>query len=239
MDEIKHVKEAFTELAPDYSSTMNKELGQFWGISYPKFIDQLVSIAEIKRWEKVLDIATGTAVIPIKLVAEHQKQKRVIGLDITQAMLLQGRKVISNNGESTPIDLVCASAMDMPFPNNTFDVIICALGTHHMNVPRMLLEAKRLLTGKGRLVISDVGATPFWRSWSGKSVLKLMMLGYGISNHSARSQAELEAFHNVRTIKEWMALLYGFGYGKLVIDEIKPRFPWFPSGLTLKAEVIL
>jgi len=238
MEEINHVKEAFTELAPSYSITMNKELIQFWGISYPKFVERLINIAAVKPGEKVLDIATGTAVIPITLISTHPPQEHVVGLDITPAMLQQGSHVIANKGITNTIDLVCASAMEMPFANGTFDVIICGLGTHHMNVPRMLSESKRLLVKEGRLVFSDVGATQFWRSLMGKIVIKLLMWGYGYSNHTARSQAELEAFQNVRTAREWSALLHEYGYGKVRIDEIRPRLPWFPSGLTLQAELI-
>ena len=237
MDAINHVLEAFTELAPSYSSTMDKELSQFWGISYPDFVEHLVKKAAVKPGEKVLDIATGTAVIPIRLVSTSQRQERVVGLDITPAMLLHGRQVISKHSPPSTIDLVCASAMDMPFASGLFDVILCGLGTHHMNVPRMLSEAKRLLTSKGRLVISDVGATPFWRSLAGKLLIRVLMFEYGFVNQSARSQAELEAFKNVRTAKEWSVLLSQFGYVKVRVDEIKPRYPWFPSGLTLQAEI--
>ncbi len=238
MEEINHIREAFTELAPSYSTTMNNELTQFWGISYPKFVERLVNLAAIKPGEKVLDIATGTAVIPITLITTRPPQERIVGLDITPAMLQQGSNVIARKGITNTIDLVCASAMDMPFASGTFDVIICALGTHHMNVPRMLLEAKRLLAIKGRLIISDVGATSFWRSLAGKMVIRLLMWAYGYTNHSARSHAEIDAFQNVRTAKEWSVLLQEFGYGKVKIDEIKPRLPWFPSGLTLQAEII-
>ena len=237
MDEPNHVKKAFTELAPSYSIAMDKELSQFWGISYPKFVEQLVNIAAVKPGEKVLDIATGTAVIPLKLITTNHRQERVVGLDITPAMLLNGQKVIGTHGATNTIDLVCASAMDMPFAKGIFDVIICALGTHHMNVPRMLSEAKRLMAKNGRLIISDVGATPFWRSLGGKLLIRMLMLEYGFINQSARSQAELEAFQNVRTATEWSALLHEFGYVKVHIDEIKPRLPWFPSGLTLRAEI--
>jgi len=238
MDATDHIKEAFTELAPSYSNTMDKELNQFWGISYPEFVERLVKVASVKPGEKVLDIATGTAVIPIKLISTNPPQSRVVGLDITPAMLEHGRKVIERRGTLNSIDLVCASAMEMPFANGIFDVIICGLGTHHMNVPKMLHETKRLLTKGGRLVISDVGATPFWRSVAGKLLIRLLMLEYGFINKSARTEAELEAFQNVRTVKEWSTLLKDFGYVKVKIDEIKPRLPWFPSGLTLQAEII-
>jgi ubiquinone/menaquinone biosynthesis C-methylase UbiE len=237
MDTNSHVQEAFTELAPSYFRTVDKELNQFWGISYPEFVDRLVKVAAVKPGEKVLDIATGTAVIPIKLITNYPPQERVVGLDITPAMLQHGRKVIEGKCTSNTIDLVCASAMDMPFSNGIFDVIICGLGTHHMNVPKMLREAKRLLAKSGRLIISDVGATSFWRSLFGKLLIRLLMFEYGYFNQSARSQAELEAFQNVRTAKEWSKLLKDFGYEKVHIVEIKPRMPWFPSGLTLQAEI--
>jgi ubiquinone/menaquinone biosynthesis C-methylase UbiE len=237
MEEKNHIKEAFTELAPSYINTMDKELIQFWGISYPKFVERIVRTAAVKTGEKVLDIATGTAVIPIKLISGNKHQERVVGLDITPAMLMQGRKVIARNVVTNTIDLVCASAMDMPFADGAFEVIICGLGTHHMNVPKMLLEAKRLLAKSGRLIISDVGATPFWRSLVGRILLRLLMLQYGFVNRSARSQAEIEAFQNVRTAQEWTELLMEFGFAKVHIDEIKPRLPWFPCGLTLQAEI--
>ena len=237
MEEINHIKEAFTELAPSYINTMDRELIQFWGISYPKFVERLVNTAAVKTGEKVLDIATGTAVIPLKLISSNVHQERVVGLDITPAMLMQGRKVIARKGVTNTIDLVCASAMDMPFADGVFEVIICGLGTHHMNVPKMLLEAKRLLAKSGRLIISDVGATPFWRSLVGRILLRLLMLQYGFVNRSARSQAEIEAFQNVRTAQEWSELLKEFGFAKVQVDEIKPRLPWLPSGLTLQAEI--
>ena len=237
MDEIKHVKEAFTELAPSYINTMDKELNQFWGISYPKFIERLVETANIKTGERVLDIATGTAIIPIKLISSGREQQQIVGLDITPAMLIQGRKAITSKSKKQAIDLVCASAMSMPFADGIFNVIICGLGTHHMNVPRMLMESRRLLAGNGRLIISDVGASPFWRCALGKLLLRLLMLQYGFVNHSARSQAEIDAFQNVRTAQEWLALLHVFGFANVQVEEIKPRLPWFPSGLTLQAVI--
>ncbi len=237
LEPLDHVKQAFTELASTYTTTMDAELNQFWGVTYLEFIDRLVSMAAIMPGEKVLDIATGTAMIPIKLTSFHQRRNRIVGLDITPAMLQQGRKVIEHDHRTDRIDLVCASAMEMPFANGIFDVIICGLGTHHMNVPCMLFEAKRLLVKSGRLIISDVGATPFWRSVAGKLLIRVLMIEYGFIHQSARAQAEIEAFQNVRTAKEWSKLLGDFGYVKIHIEEIKPRLPWFPSGLTLQAEV--
>lgn len=236
MNEQETITRAFSELAPQYQRTMDQELSQFWGISYRAFVEKMLATAQVKPGERVLDIATGTAYIPQRLNDRLLGGRPIFGLDITPAMLQAGRQHIQQAMPGCAIELVCASAMAMPFASGAFDVAICALGTHHMDVPLLLSEARRVLVDGGRLVISDVGATPFWRSAVGKLVLYLLMAQYGLANRSARSQAELAAFKNVRTAAEWLHLLTRFGFQRVQIDEIRPRFPWYPSGLTMAAQ---
>lgn len=236
MPKADPIKEAFSELAPNYSATMDRELYQFWGIHYQEFVDKMVKIAAIMPGEKVLDIATGTAVIPLRLKSVIDPQDQIVGLDITPAMLAEGRKAIDKSGPRPAINLVCASAMCMPFANKSFQVVICGLGTHHMDVPQMLTEARRILVDGGRLAISDVCATPFWRSPIGKITLWLLLQHYGITNSAARSKAEIEAYKNVRTAQEWSEILKQFGFVKVEMEVVIPRYPWFPGGLTLTAE---
>jgi ubiquinone/menaquinone biosynthesis C-methylase UbiE len=152
-------------------------------------------------------------------------------------MLRQGKKEIMANRGGRGTALVCGSAMAMPFAEGAFQTAICGLGTHHMNVPLMLGEAKRVLTSGGRLIIADVCATPFWRSILGKIILKILLLQYGLIHHSARSQAELEAFKNVRSVAEWMRLLQESGFMNISVQELKPRLPWYPGGFALTSEL--
>ena len=237
MAENRIITEAFTELAPEYHRTMDQELRQFWGIGYHDFVGLMVEAASIKPTERVLDIATGTAVIPREIQKRLPLLQPIVGLDITPAMLHQARQELNSKAKPLAIHLVCASAMTMPFKAGAFDVLVCGLGTHHMDVPRLLLEAKRVLAATGRLVITDVGASPFWRSFFGKLVLKFLLLRYGLLQGSARAKAELEAFHNVRTAQEWHKLLADSGFQRIEIDQVPPSRPWYPCGLTLKAEL--
>jgi len=235
MNEEKNVGQAVTEPAPNYKPTMDDELNRYWGISYPQFVERLVKTAGAREGEKVLDMATGAAMMPGKLFADYLPQEWIVSVDVSQAMLSEGRRALSENLDSKNIDRVCASAMEMPFDDGAFNVIICGLGAHHMNVPKMLAEAKRLLAKDGRLVIGDMGATPFWRRTVGKIVLGLLMVERGFIRRSSRSRAEAEAYKNVRTAREWLDILLDFGFTKIHIEDFRPRRPWFPSRLTLQA----
>jgi ubiquinone/menaquinone biosynthesis C-methylase UbiE len=232
------VIEAFTELAPRYQETMDRELRQFWGLSYEKLVDWLTEVASVNEGDVVLDVATGTASIPLKLVDKVGARGRVVGLDITLAMLQHGRKNVEANGSSSRINLVCASAMAMPFVEGVFDTAICGLGTHHMDVPQLLSEARRVLKTGGHLIMADVGASPFWRSFWGTALLRILLLRYGLTRRSARAQAEVEAFPNVRTMDEWCTILSDHGFEKIEITESPARHRWYPCALMMKAVAI-
>ena len=229
------VVEAFTELAPHYQATMDRELRQFWGLTYKEFIRRLIGAAAVKPGESVLDLATGTAMLPRVLLSRADKCSRVIGLDITPAMLRQAHEAMRGTGLAARLGLLCGSAMALPLAAGTFDVALCGLGTHHMDVPAMLSEARRVLKAGGRLVVSDVGASAFWRSIWGKALLRLLLLRYGLTQRSARARAEVEAFPNVRTASEWQRTLADNDFGGIEISETLAHRPWYPCGLTIKA----
>jgi len=229
------ITEAFTELAPRYEEIMDRELNEFWGLSYSEFVDRLIETASIEEGDVVLDVATGTAFIPLKLVGKVEARGRAVGLDITPAMLKHGRENVEATASSSCISLVCASAMAMPLVEGVFDVVICGLGTHHMDVPQMLSEMRRVLKVGGKLIMADASASVFWRSFWGIALLKILLLRYGLTHRSARTQAELEAFSNFRTTDEWHIILSDFGFTKIEITEFRARRPWYPCGVTMRA----
>ena len=235
MSEQNITIQAFTELAPTYEKTVDRELRQFWGVGYQTFIARFIEMVQLNEDDTVLDVASGTGPVLRKLSTKLGANGRVFGLDITLAMLQDARKITESLETPAPIHTICGSGMEMPIADDVFDVITCCLGTHHMDAPRMLAEMKRVLKPGGRLLLADVRATTFWRSTFGSLALRFLLILYGLSLRSARAQAEMEAFNNVRTAHEWRVLLGDFGFEEIELDEIPALRRWYPGGFILKA----
>jgi hypothetical protein len=69
----------------------------------------------------------------------------------------------------------------------------------------------------------------------GLFVIKYFAQKYQADNQNARTEAELEAFPNVRTIQEWETILNTNNFTQIKIKEIKPRLPWYPGGFHARA----
>lgn len=248
MEEQHTVIKAFSTLAPSYEQTVDHELRLFWGIGYRDFVARLLSWVEFDAAERVLDVATGSGLIPLTLAGRPGWQGRIVGLDITPSMLEHGRQALA--GQASVIDLVCGSGMEMPFAPASFDLAICCLGTHHMDVPRLLAEMARVLRPGGRLVMADVCATMFWRSLLGRIMLRALLFFYslslrsrrqrgveaaGLSMSRERAQAEIDSFANIRTIPEWRRLLAEMGFDQIETQEISALRRIYPGGILVGA----
>lgn len=237
MPEKNIVIEAFTELAPSYEETVDRELRQFWGIGYHEFIDRLAGMTPTSEGDIVLDVATGTGVMPSKIVGRLGGTGQVVGLDITSAMLKHARENMQTLGCGPSVRFICGSAMEMPLAKGVFDVVICGLGMHHMEARPLLSEMARVLKKGGRLVMADVGASTFWRSFVGKLFLQVLLIRYGLTHKGARAEAEKAAFSNIYTPAEWQRLLASYGFSSIEITEFKAVRPWYPSALIIRATI--
>ena len=230
------VIEAFTEMAPRYVETVDRELRQFWGLSYEEFVEQLTEVASVNKGDVVLDVATGTALIPLNLVDKLGARGRVVGLDITPAMLRHGRKNVVATGSSSRIHLVCASAMAMPFVEGVFDVVICGLGMHHMDVPTVLSEMRRVLKDDGALFIAAVGARSFWKPLWVKAIIRSITWLYFVrTDNITRAWAEATSLSNIHAADDWRTILSDFGFTKIEITESSARHRWYPCALIMRA----
>ena len=131
----------------------NKEVRQWMRMVSKSF----VSVA--RKWGvtggKVLDVGTGTASLAIGF-AKRIPGVEVTGLDLSDVILELAR----DNAQKSEVSLrVCfqkGDAEDMPFEDDTFDLVISSDTLHLVKNPmKMFNEIHRVLKPEGRFFISD------------------------------------------------------------------------------------
>lgn len=236
MADTQTVIAAFTEMAASYEQTVDKELRQFWGIGYDEFIGELLELVDPATAVSVLDVATGRGRIPLSLLRRSGWEGRAVGLDITPTMLAGAASEVLRQGASDRIRLVCGSGMGMPFRDGRFDTVICALATHHMHVPTLLSELRRVAAPGAQVLLADVAAAPFWRSWIGKASLRAMIYWYGLTQGRARVRAEAAAVDDMIGPEQWRAALLDSGFDEVRMRVLPARKGWYPSGVLISAK---
>jgi ubiquinone/menaquinone biosynthesis C-methylase UbiE len=125
-----------------------------------KWAQDLVDRVQPRAGEAVLDIACGTGVVA-RLAARRVAGGQVTGLDLNTAMLAVAASVPN---EGTPITWIEGSALDLPFPSDSFDVVLCQLGLQFFpDQKQALREMRRVLGNSGRAalnVYSPIERTP-------------------------------------------------------------------------------
>jgi ubiquinone/menaquinone biosynthesis C-methylase UbiE len=236
MSDKHYIVDAFSEIASHYEQVVDSELRKFWGWSYEGFIENLINLTPLGENDLVLDIASGTAVIPLKLVEHGKASRKIIGLDITYAMLEKGKQKISKRGVNGQISLVCGNALAMPLRSASFDTIVCGLATHHLDVGVLLNEINRLLRPSGQLTIADVGGAAAWQMPVVNTMIRTATFFYFLPKEGyARARVEAGALSNVLTPTEWENQLAVQRFQAIQVIELPKNHAWAPAPLVMKA----
>ena len=227
---------AFQELALKYESTVDQELQKAWGLGYSDFVEQLLQFAGIAGQCRVLDIATGTGLIPRTMAPRLGTGARIVGLDITYAVLEIGKSKIASSQPDPSISLTCATATALPFGPGSFDCVICALATHHIDQQALLAQISSVLKPGGQVILADVVASPSWRFPGVRTGLRLAAFIYFLLKESpARAWVESQAVSYVHTEEEWMSALRKQNFTAIRVCQPSIRRTWAPSAVMMAA----
>lgn len=131
------------------------------------FLNHFLSLGIDKLWRKravkllkplqpkvILDIATGTADFAIELAKLNPD--RIVGADISEAMLAQGRVKVAKLKLDNLITLQRGDSEQLPFQDNTFDAITVAFGVRNFeDTAKGIGELFRVLKPNGMLVVLE------------------------------------------------------------------------------------
>jgi ubiquinone/menaquinone biosynthesis methyltransferase len=138
------IHKMFDSIAPTYDA-LNRVLSI--GIDQGWRRRAVASLGSI-RGRRVLDICAGT--LDLTQLAQAAGAT-VVATDFAQNMLQRGRAKVAPETE-----LVCADAMRLPFPEESFDGALNGFGLRNLDDPRRgLAEARRVLKPGARLVVLD------------------------------------------------------------------------------------
>ena len=104
---------------------------------------------------RVLDVATGTARVPLLLAAQPWFDGAIDALDLTPAMLARAQAKLAAAGLEARVMLRQGDAGHLPWPDASFDLVISLEALEFFPRPRRALaEMSRVLRPGGALVVS-------------------------------------------------------------------------------------
>ncbi|MDA8585796.1 bifunctional demethylmenaquinone methyltransferase/2-methoxy-6-polyprenyl-1,4-benzoquinol methylase UbiE [Rhodobacteraceae bacterium] len=110
--------------------------------------------------QRLLDVAGGTGDISFRFLKRAPEASAVV-LDLTEPMLVEGRKRAEAAALSDRLDWVTGDAMALPLPDNSFDVYTISFGIRNVTrIPDALNEAFRVLRPGGRLMVLEFSQLP-------------------------------------------------------------------------------
>nr|MBI3618013.1 bifunctional demethylmenaquinone methyltransferase/2-methoxy-6-polyprenyl-1,4-benzoquinol methylase UbiE [Candidatus Omnitrophota bacterium]MBI5025044.1 bifunctional demethylmenaquinone methyltransferase/2-methoxy-6-polyprenyl-1,4-benzoquinol methylase UbiE [Candidatus Omnitrophota bacterium] len=144
----------FDEISPRYdllNRLLSLGLDVFWRRQLVRFLP-----ARTGRDLSLLDLATGTADVPLTLVRRGKNIEYAVGIDLADKMLAIGREKVTRAKLEDKILLSHGDASHIAFNADVFNVVTMAFGIRNVADPlRVLREMRRVLKPRGRALILE------------------------------------------------------------------------------------
>jgi ubiquinone/menaquinone biosynthesis C-methylase UbiE len=180
------VQSQFNQAAQHYSASKIHAAGPDLAV--------MLQLAAPTATASILDAGCGTGHTALYF-APHVPQ--VIALDLSTAMLDQGRQLAAQRG-ITNIDFRQGDVEHLPFADESFDLVLSRYSAHHWPHPlAALTEFRRVLRPNGQLLLGDIV------SWD----------DFTLDTHFQAIEILRDASHvRDHTIPQWVAMLQRAGF---------------------------
>jgi demethylmenaquinone methyltransferase/2-methoxy-6-polyprenyl-1,4-benzoquinol methylase len=146
------ISEMFDQISGTYdriNRVMTFGLDQYWRKKMAALLPKHPALT-------ILDCATGTGDQIICLMEGQPSIQQIVGIDLSEEMLRLGRKKLKTKSYGHHVTFQQASALELPFADQTFDVVTISFGIRNVtNVSKALTEFRRVLKPAGRVMILE------------------------------------------------------------------------------------
>ncbi|MEM6595323.1 MAG: bifunctional demethylmenaquinone methyltransferase/2-methoxy-6-polyprenyl-1,4-benzoquinol methylase UbiE [Pseudomonadota bacterium] len=150
------VRGVFTSVASKYdimNDVMSVGIHRLWK-------DAMMDWLAPRSGQRLLDVAGGTGDIAFRFLKRAGSGHATV-LDLTESMLVEGRKRAEAESMAQDLDWLVGDAMALPFEANSFDVYTISFGIRNVTRPEdALVEAYRVLKPGGRLMVLEFSQLP-------------------------------------------------------------------------------
>ncbi|MEL7097393.1 MAG: bifunctional demethylmenaquinone methyltransferase/2-methoxy-6-polyprenyl-1,4-benzoquinol methylase UbiE [Pseudomonadota bacterium] len=155
-DKAGKVQDLFSQVAAKYdlmNDVMSVGIHRLWK-------DAMMDWLAPRPGQHLLDMAGGTGDIAFRFLKRAGQASATV-VDLTEPMLIEGRKRAEAGKLADQLDWIVGDAMALPFDDNTFDVYTISLGIRNVTRPQDALnEAFRVLKPGGRLMVLEFSQLP-------------------------------------------------------------------------------
>lgn len=118
---------------------------------FQPYADDLAARVASRPAARVLEIAAGTGVVTRRLASVLPESVSIVATDLNRAML----DIAAGVGTNRPVEWREADAMQLPFADGQFDVVVCQFGAMFFpDKPKAFAEARRVLAEGGALLFN-------------------------------------------------------------------------------------
>lgn len=118
---------------------------------FEPYADDLAARLATRPAARILEIAAGTGVVTRRLASVLPESVSIVATDLNRPML----DVAAAIGTTRPVEWREADALQLPFADGTFDVVVCQFGVMFFpDKPKAFSEARRVLRSEGVLLFN-------------------------------------------------------------------------------------